>query len=179
MIVKIRDRKKTKFTRMCIGEAMILLMKSKKYYELKVSEIVKRAGVSRMSFYRYYQTPYDALKDYLEIIVEEYLQESRAIQERTTWFEYQHILFSLNFFDRYRGYFLTMAQNGLHSILLDGVNSVMMDAFQTSDLLSRYEMYSYAGGLMNSFLKWEEGGKVERAEDVAGVIYRLYHAKEE
>lgn len=163
---------------MCIGEAIVLLMKDQELSDLKVSAIVKRAGVSRMSFYRYYQTPYEALKDYLQIIVEEYLQASKAIEERTTWFEYKHIQFSLEFFDQYRTFFLIMQKRGLHSILIEGVNQLMAEQFQADSPLAVYEMYSYAGGLLNTFLKWEEGGKKDSSGDVAMVLYNLYHSKE-
>ena len=40
---------------------------------------------------------------------------------------------------------------------------------------SLYDIYYYAGGLLNTFLKWEENGKKERAEEVAKIICE--HAK--
>ena len=40
---------RTRFTRMCIGEAVFSLMDKKPYEEIRVSDIVKRAGVSRMT----------------------------------------------------------------------------------------------------------------------------------
>ena len=41
---------------MCIGEAVFALMDKKEYEKIKVSDIVKRAGVSRVTFYHYYET---------------------------------------------------------------------------------------------------------------------------
>lgn len=55
---------RTRFTRMCIGEAVFSLMDKKSYEEIRVSDIVKRAGVSRMTFYHYYEQKEDALADY-------------------------------------------------------------------------------------------------------------------
>ena len=54
---------RTRFTRMCIGEAVFSLMDKKPYEEIRVSDIVKRAGVSRMTFYHYYEQKEDALAD--------------------------------------------------------------------------------------------------------------------
>ena len=42
-----------------------------------------------------------------------------------------------------------------------------------------YELYAYAGALLNSFLKWEEDGKKESAHNVAQMIYRLFNNNEE
>ena len=69
MIVKTSQNYKTKFTRMCISEAIIELLETTPFEKLKVSAIVKRAGVARMTFYKYYDSPFAALNDYLDIIV--------------------------------------------------------------------------------------------------------------
>ena len=91
--------------------------------------------------------------------------------------EYEHIVYSLKFFDRYAKFFLTLSRNNLYSIMIDGVNRFMEEHIKTQKELSFYLLYSYAGGLLNSFLKWEENGKKESAEDVAMAIYQLYVIK--
>ena len=48
--------KRNKFTRMCIGEAMVALMKEKSYSKIKILDLAVKAGVSRMTFYKYYHT---------------------------------------------------------------------------------------------------------------------------
>lgn len=176
MKVTVSQNPKTKFMRMCIAEAILALLETTDFAKLKISDIVRKAGVARMSFYKYYDSPYAALTDYLQIIISEYMQESPKEQERNTYLEYSHILYSLNFFDRYADFFLILSKNKLHSILLDGINGFMEENIRTAKQLSVYEMYSYAGGLLNTFLKWEEGGKQEAAEEVAQTIYRLYCA---
>ena len=50
----------------------------------------------------------------------------------------------------------------------------MEENIQTVKRISVYELYSYAGGLLNTFLKWEEDGKKDSAEDVADMLYDLY-----
>lgn len=177
MIVKQSENQKTKFMRMCITEAILELLQKTDFQKLKVSDIVRRAGIARTSFYKYYDSPYAALTDYLHIIIGEYMWENPEKQDRDRYLEYDHILYSLLFFDRYADYFLTLSRNGLHSILLDGINQFMTENIQTAKQLSVYEMYSYAGGLLNSFLKWEEGGKKESAEEVAQTMWRLYSVR--
>ena len=70
---------RTRFTRMCIGEAVFSLMDKKSYEEIRVSDIVKRAGVSRMTFYHYYEQKEDALADYFHEIVNGYVRERSEI----------------------------------------------------------------------------------------------------
>ena len=132
--------------------------------------------MARASFYKYYDSPYNALTDYLQIIITEYVEESRAKQVRSTYLDRDHILYSLKFFDKYARYFMTLANQKLHAILLDGINRFMMEHITPTKKLSVYEMYSYAGGLLNTFLKWEEEGKKDSPEEIADTLYRLYSA---
>ncbi|MBQ1899349.1 MAG: hypothetical protein II153_00430, partial [Erysipelotrichaceae bacterium] len=67
------------------------------------------------------------------------------------------------------------------AILMDAVNEYMVKNILPQKKLHMYELYAYAGGLLNSFMKWEEDGKKETAHNVASMIYRLYdhHRAEE
>lgn len=58
-------------TRECIESALILLMKEKKFSEISISDIVKRAGVSRNAYYRNYASKEDILSEYLRNIMGE------------------------------------------------------------------------------------------------------------
>lgn len=166
--------KKTIFTRMCIAEAIIDLLEKNELDKLKISDIVKKAGVARMTFYKYYDSPISALTDYLNMIIHEYICESNNSADIGEYLKQSHIEYSLLFFDKYSKYFLTLAKHGLHSILLNGINRFMTENVHFSNKLSIYEMYCYSGGLLNTFLKWEENGKREKASDVAATVYKLY-----
>ena len=63
---------KSRFNRMCIGEAIIELMKTTEIKKIKISDVVKKAGVSRTTFYKHYNTIEDVLYDYINEIVAEY-----------------------------------------------------------------------------------------------------------
>ncbi len=165
---------RTVFTRKCIAESIVDLMKKKPYEKITVSEVVRRAGVARMTFYNYYHTTYDALRDYLEIIIGEYLEESKKHPEIGGNRSYSHILFSLKFYEQYEDFLCTMAQHHLHSILLDGINGFMLKHSRVRTDHSVYEMYCYSGGLLNVFLTWIQGGKSETAEEIADIIYKLF-----
>ncbi|MCR5255107.1 MAG: TetR/AcrR family transcriptional regulator [Acetatifactor sp.] len=168
----ILTNQKSEFTRRCVGEAVILLLKKNDFNRIKVSDIVKKAGVSRTSFYKYYSSAYSVLTDYLNIIVSEYVSSGEELSG-SSYFDYDHIVFSFNFFDRYSDFFLTLSKNNLHSVMLEGVNEFMLKHMNTDHSISVYKLYAYAGALLNSFLKWEEGGKQERVEDIAATLVNI------
>ncbi|MBE5938363.1 MAG: TetR/AcrR family transcriptional regulator [Lachnospiraceae bacterium] len=174
MIINRSHDKKTIFTRMCISEAIIKLLQKYDFNKITVTNIVKTAGVARMTFYNYYNSSTAALKDYLQIIISEYVEDASKKLTGTEHVEYNHILHALNFFDKYAHFFLTLAKHNMHGILLDGINQFMINNVQRNKNYSLYELYSYAGGLLNSFLKWEEDGKKESSSVIAETIYKLY-----
>ena len=62
----VGEKKKTqrnRFTRMCMGDALVNIMQQKAYDKISVSDIVKKAGVSRMTYYNYYETKDELVKD--------------------------------------------------------------------------------------------------------------------
>lgn len=176
-LIQTLQNKKTIFTRMCIGEAIIALLKDTDLRQLKILSVVKKAGVSRMTFYKYYSSTQAALEDYLQILIHGFLEEGTREKEHMDFLTYENILFAFHYFDRYRSFFLTMKKNGLYSILIDSVNRFVTEHIYTGEDALVYKAYSYSGSLLNSFLMWEEQGKKEKAEVVAGMIYELYGNK--
>jgi len=165
--------KRNRFTRMCIGEALISLMGQQDYDSIKISDIVTKAGISRMTYYNYYHTKTDVLEDYLQEIVAEYLRSANdeKIKEKIGGFQdFEHILHALNFFDQYANFFLTLLDAGLYSIIINAVNQFMEEQVMPIYPRSVYRLYYYSGALLNTFLKWEENGKKESAEEIAEII---------
>ena len=97
--------KKNQATRMCIGDALIELMKHKDFNSIKVSEISKAADVSRVTFYKYYHSKEEIVADYLQQVVDGYIQLNKG-NLRHDFPNYDNILFTLNYFSQYEHFFL-------------------------------------------------------------------------
>lgn len=158
--------KRNKFTRMCIGESIIALMHETAYDNIKISDVARKAGVSRMTFYQYYATKEEALSDYLDEIVEEYIM-SEGGTVKTHQLGYDNVLRALNFFDRYSDFFLSLVEARRHSFVMDAVNEYVAQYLMPENPKSSYEIYYHAGALFNVFLQWELSGKKEPVEEIA------------
>lgn len=165
--------KRNQFTRMCIGDTIISLMHQKDFDALKISDICKKAGVSRMTFYHYYNSKTDVLKDYMDTIIQDYIKLAMKEHASEQFHTYDHVLHALLFFDQYADFFLTLAHAGLHSLIISTINQFMEEQVLPTSSVSIYQLYYYAGALMNLFLKWEEKGKVESAEEIALIISQI------
>ena len=126
MRINTVDNKRNIETRSAITEAILDELENKEFSRIKVSDVIRIAGISRMTFYRYYENLYDALCDYLDIIVNGYMIEGGKLNDPTVFMKPEHIEFSLNYFDRYSRYFMILNSHGLYNVLIDAVNEYMI-----------------------------------------------------
>ena len=64
-----------------IAEAFFNLLKKKKYESITVSEIVKKADLSRRTFYRVFENKYDIIKYMLEKIMPDWKIRKKLLNE--------------------------------------------------------------------------------------------------
>lgn len=69
----------------CIYEALVILMETKPYKEITITDITRKAGVSRMAYYRNYQDKDDILihhlREGMEEATERFLQDPNPSHE--------------------------------------------------------------------------------------------------
>ncbi|MCI8956166.1 MAG: TetR/AcrR family transcriptional regulator [Eubacterium sp.] len=161
--------KRNKFTRMCIGEAVIALMKEKIFDKITILDITRKAGVSRMTFYKYYHSKEQVVESYLQEIISGYV-EKFGDNFSDDFPNFDNTLAALNYFDEYADFFLEIAHAGLYNLLINAVNLYMEETIVPRYQVSPYKIYYYAGALLNIFIKWEESGKNIDAETIAKTI---------
>lgn len=157
-------------TRMNIGESILRLLDRSALSDIKISKIVKDAGVSRMTFYHYYESKEEALEDYLAELIAAYIQEGHEKGMDNQFHTRNHLIFTLNFFSKYDRILLKMEQIGCYSILINGVNQFLETFYKPHFGTSIYNLYYYAGALLNVFMKWLHNGKKESASQIADII---------
>lgn len=158
--------KRNKFTRMCIGEAIVTLMKEKSFDKIKILDITRKAGVSRMTFYKYYHSKEEVVECYLQEVISGYIEEFGDNFSKD-FPNYENTFAALNYFDKYADFFLVVVHAGLYNLLIDAVNLFMEETIIPHYNVPPYKVYYYAGALLNVFIKWEESGKHEDAKIIA------------
>ncbi len=114
------ERKKNKlniFVRECIRTALFALMREKSFENITVSEIITRAGVSRMGFYRNYDGKESVIEDFVLTVFEstvKEIEEKRPLNLRT----YNVIATALEVFKVYAEYVKLFLDQKLDLLLL-------------------------------------------------------------
>ena len=161
---------RNRLTRMKIGETILKLLEKMPLSDITVSKIAQMAGVSRMTFYHYYDTKEKALVDYLSEIVTLYVSEAKEKGIAHTFHTREHIEFTFRFFSRYAAFMLRLERIGCLHLLMDGINQFLEENYKEHFRPSIYNMYYYAGGLLNVFMKWLHNGRKESVEEIAGIV---------
>ncbi|MBQ3782147.1 MAG: TetR/AcrR family transcriptional regulator [Lachnospiraceae bacterium] len=157
-----------------LSQALIKMMETKPLEDISIKDLTKKAGVSRMTYYRYFYDKEDILKDYMKYILEEY---DKKVEQSTKnpFHSRAHVLESLLFFKQHMAFALCLKKAGMESMLLDALNDYVrkQPAFHEESTMHSYAFYYYAGALFNCYMQWISDGATVPAEELASVIRRI------
>lgn len=157
-----------------LAEALISLMRRKPLEDISIKDLVKRAGVSRMTYYRYFTSKEEVLECYMDYILEEY--DTQIDQNKSYDFHsYEHILDSLIFFQKYKDFVLCLQAAGMESLLLTALNDYVkkQSDFTEEKSVRCYPFYFYAGALYNIYMHWITQDSSTPATELAAIITKM------
>lgn len=163
---------RNQYIRMCIARNLIQLMESKNFEDITITELVKKANVSRMTFYKYYKSKKEVLSDYMYEIVNDYVEDTKKRTDIGRVHEFKRICHCLEFFKKYSPFIMTLVKANMYSLIIEAINNYMDTYVAPVSHYSHYELYYYAGALSNVFIKWLESGMIEKPEKIAKMVYR-------
>ncbi|MGM9589787.1 MAG: TetR/AcrR family transcriptional regulator, partial [Faecousia sp.] len=94
----------------CITNALFELMQEKNLSDIRITELIERAGVARASFYRNYRAKEDVLITLIRDVLDSFSEEIRL--DQGTFYTYDNILLSFQYFQRNREYVLNLYHSG-------------------------------------------------------------------
>lgn len=155
------------FSKNCLFDALLKLIQEKDFEKITVSELTRVAGVSRATFYRYYQTTSDVLLDFLDsrpvgfpvdMKYEDYTDRERV----EMYFDYlvaNRELFRLLASDP----FLYALRSYMERVWQDGVFTPIINKM---GYRTKYEISAFIGMVFNVTVDWIRGGMKEPVEDM-------------
>ncbi len=163
---------RSRATRICIGKAVIELLNHKSFDEIRVTDIVSQAGVSRMTYYKYYGSKLEVLKDFLQEVILEYdAEQSRLYPD--TLFEKQQIKTSIQFFERYAPMLQTFLQIGQHKLLIESILQYTSERVRRYVSLNDYQIYYYTGAVVGTYFRWIQKGRPESPDSLTDIIWNI------
>lgn len=152
----------------CITKALYKLIDKKKLENITIKELVEQAGVSRISFYRHYDSKIDVLHKELDKMIDKYINE--YYQELNNSNLEYNIINLFNLFYEYKDLGTTLYKsNSLYLIQQQFYKSI-------DTKLSKYDLYArsfYSGGIYNTLLLWISTGYKEKPEFLVNIILNI------
>lgn len=158
-----------------ICQATLALMRVKPFSRITVSDIVREAGVARVSYYRNFHSKEDVIRSYLEKVVNELFQSHNVPEQLDS---YDAILSAWQYIGKQKELFSAFCSGDLLPLL---VNFLMQLNLPTGTFSAKpgdeYYFAGYFGAFYNILRKWMIGGCRETPEEMAGFFYRLWNGR--
>lgn len=133
-----------------ITEALLLLLKKKDYKDISITEICKKAGVTRMSFYRNFESKEDILVKLVRQVTDNFLEESAISYKSDTSSSYFMKLFS--HMEQQKELCTALHKACLFHLIKDEFDRIFLDTYRQE--YGEYKSIFLAGGIYNVFLFW-------------------------
>ena len=160
----------------CLFTALILLMDQKDFKDIKISEITQKAGVSRMTYYRTYDSKEDILIQYFDDRSKEIIKELNDWPDITTT---QFFTLFFSFFQKHAHMIEYLHKADLLKQTTTKFIEFITNAYERStnhlidDDEKYYEIHFIAGGLFLMLLHWTESGMKESPEKMAQLTVQI------
>ena len=149
--------------------ALLQLLRMKPFAKISVTELCRKAGVSRMTFYRHFESREDVLKKWCAGITDRLVVESGLNYRNETLKTYFTTLFTHVL--KHREMTCILRKNGLLWITRDDIDRVFFETYK--GVYDEYKMHFITGGLFNACMLWVENGLRETPEDLAARLSEI------
>lgn len=166
-VLRQNNREANAITRECIESALILLMEKKSFEEITVTDITRKAGVSRTAYYRNYASKEDILGGYMRNItqtVSDVLKQYDAVREtRQSW------LALLDAVRPYAKQYKLLLDAGYFDKMVAEYAAFMNSTTAPDDLNRYYSNQYWAGAICTVLSAWIRNGMDISAEHLADI----------
>lgn len=168
-VLRLSNEQSNKITKESIETALLLLMKENEYRDISISDIVKRAGVSRTAYYRNYRSKEDILNKHLETVVKAITNKMDFTTYSEDDFGFWHSIFSQ--VRNYSDIFLILLRADFEGIILSSINRILLDDIPSNNISSKekYDVYFWSGAVFNILTEWIISGMKESDEEMAQI----------
>jgi AcrR family transcriptional regulator len=157
-----------RLTKESIFTALMILMEQKHFQDISITEITKKAGVSRMAFYRNYHIKEDILTVYMDEIFQEF---SQKLLHHDPLAIYENLYAYFSSFRKHKTLISNLIRSDLMTMLFERCIeyfNTLSQAIPCNTSYSAEEQHFWiqyiVGGLFNILLEWAKTG-MQQSDD--------------
>ena len=157
------------FVKECITTALLQMLENTPFDEIAITDLVKKAGVGRVSFYRNFESKKDVLVKHLIILIQEWGKEYEALGDPTAFSDSL-----IRHYYKYKDFYLLLYRQGLSDMIYETIRySTKLDESQHN--LERYAKSMVAGMIWGWVDEWMRQGMPESPDEIAMLNSQVNH----
>lgn len=157
-----RRNESTEFLLECMADSLIALMKEKEYGKITISEITKKAGVGRATYFRHFKSKEELIIYKLKMRWERWAEESGLRMTTGFALENAEAFFEFNYANR--EWFLLAYEAGLSQTLLSAFDAIFAEHREAKEQQYANAFFKY--GLFGILNAWILNGFKESPEEM-------------
>lgn len=161
-------------TKECIFTALMLLIETKRFQDISITEITNKAGVSRMAYYRNYSCKEDIIMFYLDALFDEFFSK---LKEAEKFGQYQVSYLYFDYCRQQEKIVKNLIKSNITYLLEDKISQILpliIEKDQARKIIEsenmKYTVEFIAGGLYRLTVQWIRGGLKESSEEMAKML---------
>lgn len=164
------------FMKECIAQALSKLIEEKPLPDIKITELARIAGVSRMTYYRNFKSKEEIFSSYFDIILTRYDAAEGYLQPFGIYYDMQHMVHYFQFVLENKEFLYAVVNNGYGNIFLDALTNYIVNKWQKSksDQTEYYMLCAFSGSLYSLYVSWAKNGFQETPEKMAKILYNIH-----
>ncbi len=172
----MKEYEQTDYTKHYIVEALFRLMKEQEFSAISVTDIAKKAGVGRATFYRCFKSKEEVIVYYFRQKTQTFLQ-NRLYRPRYESDYYEVMLSVFQMLKEEKEFVKLLQTAHLEYLYVDYINQkfARLDSFSKDNA---YTPYVYAGALYNVSMQWLKNDCKEPPETLAAAMFTMIYGKE-
>ena len=167
-----KENKTRSFVKDCITCAFFELLKKKDFDDITITEIIKKAGVSRMGFYRNFSSKENIVEKFIFDKFVETVEEIKSRRELN--FHIKNIMITtLANFQKFSCYIKLFLEKNLDNLLYSCYHKAYYSLYQgeKESPIHKYSNEMFIGELFNLEMCWVRTGMKETPEELAKIYY--------
>ena len=157
-----------------ITNALLALIEEKEYKDISITDIVNKAGLSRVTYYRHFNGKEEIIIKYFEMTKNRFVEQSR-VKDLETERNYEVIILSLFlFFKANIKANKCLRKAGLDAELLNFLSTEFLENLPIK--LDKYVALFVAGALFNVLINWLDNDCKDSIEEVSRPFISIQNA---
>jgi AcrR family transcriptional regulator len=173
---------RVKYTRQWTFEALVRLMEHKPYQEIKITNIISKAGISRATFYRNFTNKDDIVLFQVQRFFSEFHEEMLPIYQKNDKLDVIYLIQA--FFKRMEEHgklIDTVIRANLEYSMVDGMLDIIYyhkerfyELIKVNTKMEEYTIEIVASSLWTLISKWHRNGKEESPRQLSSIYLNTF-----